>query len=212
MTKRRAVHDLPSHLDTVGQNRQHQLFEIETGSFRGHGHQTVVGHARHSVDFQQPELAIGILHHVRARPTGNTDRFAAAAVVKPVINWTSFVLYSDLPQYFYRYWFATAPWEDPQEYWRRSPLSLVGNVQTPTLMMVGGADLRTPRAETEQYYSALQLRGVPTRLVIIPDAFHGIANSRPSRLLSKVAEILRWFETYDPANADTGGDGSQAAD
>ncbi len=130
---------------------------------------------------------------------GSTDRFAAAAVVKPVINWASFVLYSDLPQYFYRYWFASAPWEDPGEYWRRSPLSLVGNVETPTLMMVGGADVRTPRGETEQYYSALRLRGVPSRLVVIPDSFHGIANSRPSRLLTKVAEILRWFEAYDPA-------------
>lgn len=135
---------------------------------------------------------------------GNTDRFAAAAVVKPVINWTSFVLYSDLPQFFYRYWFASAPWEDPEEYWRRSPLSLVGNVDTPTLVMVGGADLRTPRAEAEQYYSALQLNGVPTRLVVIPDAYHGIANSRPSRLLAKVAEILRWFDAYDPANAGDG--------
>lgn len=128
---------------------------------------------------------------------GSTDRFAAAAVVKPVINWASFVLYSDLPQFFFRYWFASAPWEDPMEYWRRSPLSLVGNVSTPTLVMVGGADVRTPRAESEQYYSALRLRGVPSRLVIIPDAFHGIADSRPSRLLAKTAEILRWFETYD---------------
>ncbi|GLK51671.1 S9 family peptidase [Maricaulis virginensis] len=141
---------------------------------------------------------------------GNTDRFAAAAVVKPVINWTSFVLYSDLPQFFYRYWFASAPWEDPEEYWRRSPLSLVGNVETPTLMMVGGADLRTPRAETEQYYSALHLNGVPTRLVVIPDSYHGISNSRPSRLLTKVAEILRWFEEYDPA-AQAGGSEPEAA-
>ncbi|ABI65407.1 peptidase S9, prolyl oligopeptidase active site domain protein [Maricaulis maris MCS10] len=132
---------------------------------------------------------------------GNTDRFAAAASVKPVINWASFVLYSDLPQFFYRYWFASPPWEDPDEYWRRSPLSLVGNVTTPTLMMVGGADVRTPRAETEQYYSALHLNNVPTRLVIIPDSFHGISNSRPSRLLTKVAEILRWFDEHDPGAA-----------
>lgn len=131
---------------------------------------------------------------------GNTDRFAAAAVAKPVINWASFVLYSDLPQFFYRYWFASAPWEDPEEYWRRSPLSLVGNVNTPTMIMVGGADVRTPRAESEQYYSALRLRGVPSRFVVIPDSYHSIAESRPSRLLTKVAEILRWFETYDPAN------------
>lgn len=129
---------------------------------------------------------------------GNTDRFAAASVVKPVINWSSFVLYSDLPQFFYRYWFASAPWDDPAEYWRRSPLSLVGNVTTPTLVMVGGADVRTPRAESEQYYAALRLRGVPSRLVIIPDSFHGIADSRPSRLLTKTAETLRWFEAHDP--------------
>ena len=129
---------------------------------------------------------------------GNTHRFAAAAVIKPVINWSSFVLHSDLPQFFYRYWFASAPWEDPEEYWRRSPLSLVGNVTTPTLMMVGGADIRTPRSETDQYYAALRLRNVPARLVVIPDSYHGISNSRPSRLLTKVAEILRWFEMYDP--------------
>jgi dipeptidyl aminopeptidase/acylaminoacyl peptidase len=130
---------------------------------------------------------------------GNTDRFAASAVVKPVINWSSFVLHSDLPQFFYRYWFASAPWEDPGEYWRRSPLSLVGNVTTPTLMMVGGSDLRTPRSETDQYYAALRLQGVPSRLVVLPDSYHGISNSRPSRLLTKVAEILRWFEMHDPA-------------
>tara|TARA_R110002096_G_scaffold131326_1_gene281104 strand:+ start:3151 stop:5199 length:2049 start_codon:yes stop_codon:yes gene_type:complete len=134
---------------------------------------------------------------------GNTDRFAAASVVKPVINWSSFVLYSDLPQFFYRYWFASAPWEDPAEYWRRSPLSLVGNVTTPTLVMVGGADVRTPRAESEQYYAALRLRGVPSRLVVIPDSFHGIADSRPSRLLTKTAETLRWFEAHDPGRTAT---------
>jgi len=128
---------------------------------------------------------------------GQTDRFAAAVVVKPVINWSSFVLHADLPQFFYRYWFGEAPWENPEAYWARSPLSLVGNVETPTLMMVGGADVRTPRSETEQYYSALRLRGVPSELVIIPDSYHGIANSRPSRLLTKVAEILRWFERHD---------------
>ena len=64
--------------------------------------------------------------------------------------------------------------------------------------MVGGADVRTPRGESEQYYSALRLRGIPSRLVVIPDSYHGISNSRPSRLLTKVAEILRWFETHDP--------------
>ena len=121
-----------------------------------------------------------------------------------MINWASFVLHADLPQFFYRYWFGVSPWEDPDAYWERSPLSLVGNVTTPTLMMVGGSDIRTPVSETEQYYSALRLREIPSELVIIPDTAHGIANSRPSRLLTKVAEILRWFERYDPGAQSDG--------
>lgn len=126
---------------------------------------------------------------------GNTDRFRAAVVAKPVINWTSFVLTADLPPYFTRYWFAKMPWEDPMAYWRRSPLSLVGNVTTPTMLLTGESDLRTPMAETEQYYQALKLRGVDTAMVRIPGASHSIAK-RPSQLLAKAAAILAWFERY----------------
>lgn len=136
---------------------------------------------------------------------GSTDRFRAAAVVKPVINWTSFALTADAYTFFWRYWFPGMPWDHPEHYWKRSPLSLVGNVSTPTMLMTGEADYRTPMSETEQYYQALRLRDVPTRLVRIPDASHGIA-SRPSRLLAKVSEILRWFEehgsTAQPAQPD----------
>ena len=77
---------------------------------------------------------------------GKTDRFRAAVVAKPVINWSSFVLTSDFTPFFYRYWFGAQPWEQPQEYWRRSPLSLVGNVKTPTMLLTGESDYRTPIA------------------------------------------------------------------
>ena len=130
---------------------------------------------------------------------GSTDRFAAAVVAKPVINWTSFALTADLSPMFPRYWFAGQPWEDQAEYWRRSPLSLVGKVSTPTMLLTGESDLRTPIAESEQYYQALKLRGIDTALVRIPGASHSIAR-RPSQLLGKVAAILEWFERYDPAN------------
>ncbi len=129
---------------------------------------------------------------------GSTDRFRAAVVAKPVINWTSFVLTADMPPYFTRYWFESMPWEDPMAYWNRSPLSLVGKVTTPTMLLTGEADLRTPMAETEQYYQALKLRGVDTTMVRIPGASHSIAK-RPSQLLAKVAAILAWFERYDGA-------------
>ena len=64
-------------------------------------------------------------------------RFRAAAVQKPVIDWASFVLTADNPAFFSRYWFGEYPWEDPQAFWSRSPLSLVGNVRTPALVVVG---------------------------------------------------------------------------
>lgn len=137
-----------------------------------------------------------------AQLIGVTDRFAAAAVGKPVINWTSFVLAADIGPSIYRYWFGVTPWEDPETYWRRSPLSLVGNVQTPSLVFVGAEDRRTPVFEAEQYYNALQIRGIESRLVRIPGAYHGIADSRPSRLLQKAGHVLAWFDEYDPANTD----------
>ncbi|MEO8017871.1 MAG: S9 family peptidase [Pseudomonadota bacterium] len=127
---------------------------------------------------------------------GKTDRFRAAVVAKPVINWSSFVLTSDSNNFFYRYWFGAQPWEKPEEYWRRSPLSLVGNVKTPTMLLTGEADYRTPIAESEQYYQALKLRKIDTVMVRIPEASHGGMVARPSNLIAKVDNILAWFEKY----------------
>ncbi|MEO1655165.1 MAG: S9 family peptidase, partial [Bacteroidota bacterium] len=126
---------------------------------------------------------------------GKTDRFRAAVVAKPVINWYSFVLYADNPNFFYRYWFPGKPWDHLEHYMKRSPISLVGNVKTPTMLLTGEADFRTPISESEQYYAALKLEGVETAMVRIPGASHGIAN-RPSNLVGKVAAILSWFEKY----------------
>jgi dipeptidyl aminopeptidase/acylaminoacyl peptidase len=127
---------------------------------------------------------------------GKTNRFRAAAVQKPVIDWSSFALTADSPAYFSRYWFGAFPWEDHEAFWRRSPLSLVGNVQTPTLVVVGSEDYRTPVSESEQYYTALQLRDVPTALVKVPGASHGGLAARPSQSGAKAAAILAWFERY----------------
>jgi dipeptidyl aminopeptidase/acylaminoacyl peptidase len=127
---------------------------------------------------------------------GKTDRFRAAATQKPVINWTSFGLTSDGATYYSPYWFAKKPWEDPMGYWKRSPLSLVGNVKTPTLVVVGSEDYRTPDSEAEQYYTALQLRGIPTAFVKVPGASHGGIAARPSQAAAKASAILAWFERF----------------
>lgn len=127
---------------------------------------------------------------------GKTDRFRAAASQKPVINWTTQALTSDGVPFFGRYWMGSQPWENYQAYWSRSPLSLVGNMKTPTLVVVGAEDFRTPVSESEQLYSALKLKGVPTALVKVPDASHGGLAARPSQSAAKAAAIIAWFEKY----------------
>jgi dipeptidyl aminopeptidase/acylaminoacyl peptidase len=127
---------------------------------------------------------------------GQTPRFRAAAAQKPVINWASFSLTTDIATYVPRYWFGKEPWEDPQTYWKHSPLSLVGNVSTPTLVVVGEQDFRTPVSDSEQYYQALKLRGIPTALVKVPGASHGGLAARPSQSAAKASAIVAWFQRY----------------
>lgn len=126
---------------------------------------------------------------------GKTDRFSAAVVAKPVINWTSTVLTTDIATLMPMYWFSKPPWEDQENYWRRSPLSLVGNVSTPTMLLTGENDHRTPISESEQYYQALKLRKIDTAMVRIPEASHNITG-RPSHLIAKIDNILAWFAKY----------------
>ncbi|HWE45985.1 MAG TPA: S9 family peptidase [Caulobacteraceae bacterium] len=130
---------------------------------------------------------------------GKTNRFKAAVSQKPVIDWASEVLTTDGYNFMAKYWFGKMPWEDPVNYWRRSPLSLVGNITTPTMVMVGEADHRTPDSEAEQFYAALQLRGVPTALIKVPDASHGGFEARPSQEAAEAAAILAWFDKYKDA-------------
>lgn len=126
---------------------------------------------------------------------GKTNRFAAAVVAKPVINWISMTLYTDIYTFIPEYWFEKYPWEDPEAYWARSPLSLVGNVTTPTMLLAGESDHRTPIPESEQFYQALKLRKIDSALVRVPEASHGIA-ARPSHLIAKSDNILAWFARY----------------
>ncbi len=128
----------------------------------------------------------------------HTDRFRAAVSQKPVINWYSMTYTSDIYTFLFPYWFAEAPWETPEEYLRRSPLSYVDRVTTPTMLLTGENDFRTPMSESEQFYQALKLNQVDSALVRIPEASHGIA-ARPSHLISKVAHVLGWFGRYAPA-------------
>ncbi|EGN74197.1 dipeptidyl aminopeptidase/acylaminoacyl peptidase [Idiomarina sp. A28L] len=130
-----------------------------------------------------------------AYAVGLTDRFNAAVATNPVINWVSKVLTADSYLGQIANQFPGMPWEEHEHYWQRSPLSLVGNVTTPTLMFVGESDRRTPLSDSQQFYQALKLQGVDTALVRVPGAYHGVSG-RPSRMIMKIEHALAWFEQY----------------
>ena len=129
---------------------------------------------------------------------GHTDRFRAAVVTKPVVNWISKTLVADNYNGYMHRRYPGTPWENPEAYWDFSPLSVVGDIETPTMVMVGTADLRTPLSEAKQLYHALTLRRIDTALVQIPGASHNIAN-RPSQLIAKVIHTVAWFDRYKGA-------------
>jgi acylaminoacyl-peptidase len=126
---------------------------------------------------------------------GNTTRFKAALAFYPVINWYSFVLTADMSAFGVSHWFPGYPWDNVAHYEKRSLLSVVKNVTTPTLIMTGEEDYRTPMSESEQYYKALKLRGVEAVLVRVPGEAHGIWG-RPSHAMAKMPTLHGWFEKH----------------
>jgi acylaminoacyl-peptidase len=132
---------------------------------------------------------------------GRTDRFRAAATVYPVINWFSWVLTADIPSFGVKYWFPGPPWEHTEHYMERSLFSVFGNVNTPTMVITGEHDWRTPISESEQYYTALKLKGVDAVLVRVPNEPHGI-RVRPSHHVAKMLNIVGWFDRYDKNEDD----------
>ena len=127
---------------------------------------------------------------------GKTGRFRAAAAQKPVIDWNSKFLTADLAWGEAMLTYGALPWEKPLEIWNNSPIALAGKVSTPTLLVVGSEDRRTPPSQALEFYSALALRHVPTELVIVPGANHHDLTGRPSQSAARVSAILAWFERY----------------
>ncbi len=138
---------------------------------------------------------------------GNTDRFRAASANCPIVNWMSAMGTSDA--FSYTRTFEKYFWEDPTEWMDRSSIFYVGNVKTPTMLMTGERDLRTPMPQTEEFYQALQILGVPTVMVRFQDEWHG-TSSNPSNFLRTQLYLRKWFEkwgTHDDARRTVSQDG-----
>lgn len=126
---------------------------------------------------------------------GYTDRFAAASVRCPVSNWVSFLGQTDIPNFALSF-FEKPFWEDPSDWLHHSPIMYVGNVKTPTLVMTGEQDLRTPMAQSEEYYAALQIAGVSSRLLRFNDQYHG-TGTHPSNAMRTMLYLMSWYNDHD---------------
>lgn len=125
---------------------------------------------------------------------GHTQRFAAAAVRCPVIDWMSMAGETDIPLFTYN--FFDAPfWEKPEQWLKESPLMYVGHVTTPTLIMTGELDRRTPIPQSEEFYAALKMRGVPATLLRFEGEYHG-TGSKPSNFMRTQLYMMSWYKRW----------------
>ena len=133
---------------------------------------------------------------------GHTDRFAAAAVRCPVTDWLSFMGHTDVPLFTMN--FFDAPfWEKPEQWLKQSPLMYVGKVKTPTLVMTGVLDMRTPMPQSEEYYTALKMRGVDTKLLRFEGEYHG-TTTKPSNFMRTALYMMSWYKDHSrPATTAT---------
>ena len=126
---------------------------------------------------------------------GHDDRFAAAASLCPVTNWISMVGTTDIPAWTFT-WFEKPFWEDPTEWLEHSPIMRTGFIKTPTLLMTGVLDIRTPMAQTEEMYIALKEAGVETTLVRMNEEWHGTDREKPTNWFRTYGYLSEWYEKY----------------
>ena len=126
-----------------------------------------------------------------------TDRFAAAVSQRDIADWATFWYTADFTL-FQPSWFRKAPWEDPEDYRARSPITHVEKVKTPLMLIEGEADYRTPAmAGGEMMFRALKYRRIPTVMVRFPDETHELSRSgKPWHRIERLQHIVNWFEKY----------------
>jgi dipeptidyl aminopeptidase/acylaminoacyl peptidase len=128
---------------------------------------------------------------------GHTTRFAAAVSQRSIADWSGFWYTADF-WLFMPTWFRAAPWEDPEDFTKRSPITYVKNITTPMMFIEGEADYRTPPNEGgEMMFRALKYRKIPTAMVRFPNESHELSRSgAPWHRVERLQHILNWFDKY----------------
>jgi dipeptidyl aminopeptidase/acylaminoacyl peptidase len=128
---------------------------------------------------------------------GQTGRFAAAVSQRDIASWENWWYTGDFTL-FQPNWFRAPPFEDPDEYRARSPISYITNVKTPMMFILGEADYRTPPgAGGEQMFRALKFRKIPTVMVRFPNESHELSRSgQPWHRVERLQHIVGWFDHW----------------
>ncbi|MCI0663379.1 MAG: S9 family peptidase [Acidobacteria bacterium] len=128
---------------------------------------------------------------------GQTNRFAAAVSQRSIADWAGFWYTADFTL-FKPTWFRGAPWEDPEDFKKRSPITYVNNITTPMMFIEGEVDWRTPPNEGgEILFRALKYRKVPTVMVRFPNESHELSRSgQPWHRIERLQHIVNWFDKY----------------
>ncbi len=128
---------------------------------------------------------------------GHTQRFKAAVSQRSIADWAGFWYTADFTL-FKPTWFRGAPWEDPADFARRSPITYIRNITTPMMFIEGEADLRTPPNEGgEIMFRALKYRRIPTTMVRFPGESHELSRSgAPWHRVERLQHIVNWFDKY----------------
>jgi dipeptidyl aminopeptidase/acylaminoacyl peptidase len=126
-----------------------------------------------------------------------TQRFKAAVAQRDIADWYGFWFTADFTL-FQPTWFRKAPWEDPQDFAARSPITHVANVTTPLMLVLGDADYRTPPSDGgEMMFRALKYRRIPTVMVRFPRETHELSRSgEPWHRVERLQHIVGWMDQW----------------
>jgi len=126
-----------------------------------------------------------------------TQRFKAAVAQRDIADWYGFWFTADFTL-FQPTWFRKAPWEDPQDFTARSPITHVANVTTPLMLVLGDDDYRTPPPNGgEMMFRALKYRKIPTVMVRFPRETHELSRSgEPRHRIERLQHIVGWMDQW----------------
>ncbi len=128
---------------------------------------------------------------------GQTTRFAAAVSQRDIASWSDWWYTADFTL-FQPSWFKAPPFEDPEDYKKRSPITYVNKIQTPLMLILGEADYRTPTGPGgEAMFRALKYRKIPTVMVRFPNETHELSRSgQPWHRIERLQHIVGWFDKW----------------